>query len=91
MNSSMLIEIMGYFGSILVVVSMLMTSVIKLRVVNTIGAGIFAVYALIICSYPTALMNTCLVIINIYNLVKLLKNEKQNTMTSGSADESSWI
>lgn len=88
MNNSILIEIIGYTGSILVVVSMLMTSVIKLRVVNTIGAGIFAVYALIICSYPTALMNTCLVIINIYNLVKLLKNERQYTMISGKADES---
>lgn len=87
MDRSMLIEMIGYLGSVLVVVSMLMTSVIKLRVVNTIGAGIFAVYALIICSYPTALMNGCLVIINIYNLVKLLKDERQYTMISGRGDE----
>ena len=57
MNVSTIIEMVGYLGSVLVVVSMLMSSVIKLRVINTVGSGIFAVYALIIHSYPTALMN----------------------------------
>ena len=37
----MMIELVGYLGSALVVVSMLMTSVVKLRVVNTIGSAIF--------------------------------------------------
>ena len=66
-----MIELIGYLGSALVVVSMLMSSVVKLRVINTIGSGIFAAYALMIHSYPTALMNICLVGINIYNLLKL--------------------
>lgn len=79
MEMSMIIEMVGYLGSILVVVSMLMSSVIKLRVINTIGSGVFAAYALIIHSYPTALMNFCLVAINVYNLVKLSKRIR--TMT----------
>lgn len=41
-----MVEMIGYLGSILVVVSMLMSSVVKLRVINTIGDGIFAAYAL---------------------------------------------
>ena len=45
-----MIEMLGYLGSALVVASMLMSSVVKLRVINTIGSGIFAVYALIIHS-----------------------------------------
>ena len=65
-----MIELIGYLGSALVVLSMLMSSVVKLRVINTIGSGIFAAYALMIHSYPTALMNACLVGINIYNLLK---------------------
>ncbi len=76
MGSAMIIEMVGYLGSILVVVSMLMSSVIKLRVINMAGSGIFAVYALIIHSYPTALMNFCLVAINIYNLAKLSKKDQ---------------
>ena len=76
MNVSTIIEMVGYLGSVLVVVSMLMSSVIKWGVVNTVGSGIFAVYALIIHSYPTALMNFCLVTINVYNLIKLSKADQ---------------
>lgn len=71
MNTKVLIEAFGYLGSALVVVSMLMTSVRRLRIINMIGSIIFAIYALIIRSYPTALMNFFLVGINIYHLIKL--------------------
>ena len=71
MNTKIIIEAVGYCGSLLVLVSFLMTSVVKLRVVNTIGSAIFAIYALIIHSYPTAIMNICLVAINLHNLRRL--------------------
>lgn len=71
-----MVEMIGYLGSILVVVSMLMSSVVRLRVINTIGSGIFAAYALMIRSYPTALMNACLVGINVYNLLRLRQGDR---------------
>lgn len=77
MDTAMIVELVGYFASLLVLVSFLMTSVIKLRIVDSIGALIFAVYAVIIRSYPTALMNLCLVGINMYYLYKLLKSPKR--------------
>lgn len=83
----MIIELIGYFGSLLVVVSMLMTSVIKLRIINTVGSLIFTCYALIIKSYPTAVMNFSLVIINVYNLYRLLKVQKDYSVVPVSADE----
>lgn len=86
MNSSMIIEGIGYLGSILVVVSMLMTSVKKLRIVNTTGSLIFTVYALIIHSYPTAFMNLCLIIINIYQLAKLGRKEQSFSLIKGRSD-----
>lgn len=76
MDTHMIVEMVGYFSSLLVLVSFLMPSVIKLRIVNSIGSLIFAVYATIIQSYPTALMNLCLVGINMYYLHKLLKSPK---------------
>ncbi len=76
MNTKVLIELIGYLGSALVVVSMLMASVVKLRVVNTIGSVIFMCYALVIGSYPTAVMNFFLIAINIWHLVHLLRNQK---------------
>jgi hypothetical protein len=78
MNSKVLIEAIGYTGSALVLISFLMVSVVKLRIVNTIGSIIFTIYAFIIHSYPTAIMNLCLVLINIYYLVKM-SNTSQNT------------
>ena len=77
MDPKVLLELYGYLGSCLVVVSMLMASVVKLRVINTVGSIISGSYALIIGSFPLALMNICLIIINVYNLYKLLKTKQQ--------------
>ena len=81
------IEIIGYVGSALVLISLLMASVVKLRVVNAVGSLIFAVYALIIRSYPTALMNVCLVLINLYYLWKLRNKEPNYRMLRLQPDE----
>ena len=72
------LEIFGYIGSALVVVSLLMASVVKLRIINTIGSVISGTYALIIGSFPLALMNISLIIINVYYLIKLLKNKDKH-------------
>ena len=77
MNTEFLIEAVGYLGSLLVLVSMLMTSVVKLRIINMIGSIIFTIYALIIKSYPTAFMNFCLVLINLRFLWKLKRMGKE--------------
>ena len=68
------IELIGYLGSILVLMSMLMSSVIKLRIINTVGSIIFTFYAFAIQTYPTAILNVILVGVNIYNIIKLLKS-----------------
>ena len=83
----MLIELVGYISSILVLIAFLMSSVVKLRIVNSIGSFMFAVYALLIQSYPTALMNLCLVGINIYYLVRLKKPDRQFDLIKGNTDE----
>lgn len=80
MDTGFWIELYGYLGSTLVVVSMLMASVVRLRVINTIGSIVSGTYALIIGSFPLALMNFCLITINLYNLFKLLKTKQQFEM-----------
>lgn len=82
----MLIEIFGYIGSAIVVISMLMTSIVKLRVFSTIGSIVSGIYAVICHAIPLALMNACLIIINIVGLVKLLKTEKSYSLVVGKAD-----
>lgn len=84
----MILEIVGYIGSALVVISMLMTSVVKLRIVNMIGSVVSGTYAFIIGSFPLALMNVCLIIINIFNLIKLLKTKQKYDFFESNLDDS---
>lgn len=88
MDGKMLLEMVGYLGSGLVIVSMLMTSVVRLRVINCIGSGIFTVYALLIHSYPTALMNLFLVGINVFYLIRMRSQTRTyDFLKLGSIDE----
>lgn len=74
-------EALGYAGSALVLISFLMTSVVKLRIVNMAGSIISCTYALIIGSYPLALMNFALVLINLHFLLKARQtSEKHYTL-----------
>lgn len=83
----MLIEIFGYIGSALVVVSMLMSSVVKLRIINTVGSIVSGIYAVICGAFPLALMNACLIIINVYNLFKLLKTKQEYALVDSESED----
>lgn len=87
MSKQFLIEAFGYLGSLLVLVSMLMTSVVKLRIINTIGSVIFTIYAFIIKSYPTAFMNLCLVIINLHFLWKMSRTDKEYEIVKSDGND----
>ena len=87
MDQKLILEIVGYIGSVFVVVSMLMTSVVKLRLINMIGSTISIIYAFIVKAYPLALMNFCLVVINSINLYKLLNNKREYNVISLSFED----
>ena len=87
MDTRFILELIGYTGSLLVIVSMLMTSVVKLRIINTVGSVIFCGYALAIHSYPTAAMQICLIIINMINLYKLNNTKKEYAAVCVNAND----
>lgn len=70
------IEIMGYLASILIAVSLTMSSIVKLRVINLAGALLFGIYGLLIDSMPVALVNFFISFTNIYYLWKMNKENK---------------
>lgn len=84
---NVMLEVFGYIGSALVVISMLMSSIVKLRVINTVGSVISGIYALICGAIPLALMNICLITINIYGLVKIFKIKQVYDLVVGEADD----
>ncbi len=74
------IEWIGYCASILIEISLTMTSIVPLRIINSIGCSLFVVYGIYVGVYPVAISNGVIIIINIYNLYKLYKI-KQNKKT----------
>ena len=72
MEQMLLYEILGYAASVLIAVSLMMGSIIKLRVINMAGAAAFCVYGILIGSIPVALMNGFVVAINVFYLTKML-------------------
>lgn len=88
MTTQTILELVGYFASLLVLISLLMVSALKLRIINGIGSFIFAIYALLIRSYPTAVMNFCLVLIDIYFLATLLRPKQLFSYKKAGAKES---
>lgn len=69
------IEWLGYLASILIVVSLTMTDIIQLRIINTLGCICFVIYGLTVKAYPVALSNFIIILINFYNLYKLKSNK----------------
>ena len=67
------LEIFGYLGMALVMVSMMMTNTLKLRLFNLAGALVCMVYGALTQTWPTALLNLGLTVIQIIQLIRLKK------------------
>ncbi|MBW8172719.1 hypothetical protein K0651_06625 [Ornithinimicrobium sp. Arc0846-15] len=66
------IEIVGWFGSLVLVISLLQTRVLRLRMINLVGSLILLAYNAAIMVWPMVGLNTVLALINIYFLYKML-------------------
>ncbi len=75
MSQQTIFEIIGYVGSALVLTSFLMSSVVKLRIINSLGCFVSVIYGLMIHAYPTLVMNGALLVINLYFLWKMSKSK----------------
>jgi len=69
-------EIIGYIASALVAISLMMSSILKLRVINLIGAACFTVYGLLIGAYPVAVVNFIIVLIDLYYLYEIFATKE---------------
>ncbi len=71
MEPSFLYELVGYAGSILVAISLTMKSLVRLRVINLVGAMVFTVYGFLIGAFPVVFLNTIILAINVFYLVQM--------------------
>jgi Flp pilus assembly protein protease CpaA len=64
------IEIFGYLSMVVVLISMIMGDIKKLRIVNSIACSMFVVYGFLLHAYPIVIMNVLVIAINLYKLSK---------------------
>jgi len=69
-------EIIGYVASVLVAISLTMRSLLRLRLLNLLGAIFFTLYGLIIGAYPVAAVNGFIVIVDLYYLAQMLRTRE---------------
>lgn len=69
-------ELIGYLASFLIVLSLTMSALIKLRITGLIGASFFAAYGILIGSIPVMVMNICIIIIHSYYLLVMYRRKE---------------
>ena len=75
MNAQLWFEMVGYVGSVLVAISLMMKSLWRLRVINLVGASFFTIYGLLIGAVPVAGLNALIVGIDIYYLWQMWRQK----------------
>ena len=73
MERHLFLELFGYSASALIAVSLMMSSIKRLRIINLVGASCFATYGLLIHAYPVAVLNSMIVCVNIFHLRRMLR------------------
>lgn len=69
-------ELIGYTASAVVLISLVMSSIIRLRWINLAGSVIFMIYGILIAAIPVVFMNLITVFINLYYLIKIYNRKE---------------
>lgn len=70
------LEWLGYLASLVVLISLVMSSIIKLRWINLAGSALFSIYGFLIGALPVGFMNLGIAMINIYYLIKIYSSKE---------------
>lgn len=74
--SDSIIEYIGYVAMAFIGISFLMKDIRKLRLLNLIGAGLFIFYGILLKQPPIYLLNSFILLVNLYYLFQKKEIEK---------------
>lgn len=86
MDEELMLELFGYLGTALVLVSFFMRDIKWLRIINMSGGLISLIYAICVNTMPVVVLNGSLILINGVQLVRLLIEERKNAETVNNDD-----
>jgi hypothetical protein len=67
------VDALGWFGSALLVFSLLQARILRLRVLNTVACVILVVFNAVLGVWPMVAMNVVLAVINVWFIAKMLR------------------
>ncbi len=85
------IEMIGYVGSVLVAVSLMMSSLVKLRWINLAGALTFAIYGGLVGAYPVLAVNGFICIVNVVYLWRMSRRRDFFTLLPIRRSDNSFL
>ena len=86
MDPKVALELFGYLGTALVLLSFLLTDIKWLRAVNMAGGLVSLIYALCVNTMPVVVLNAALIIINGFQLARIIINEKKGQKDNSGKD-----
>lgn len=76
-------ELVGYTASFIVLVSLLMPSLWRLRILNLVGALTFVGYGILIGAAPVAVVNFLIAVIDVYYLLRMRREAAADPTRTG--------
>lgn len=70
------IEVFGWVGSGLLIVSLLQGRMLTLRVINSIASAMLVLYNVLVETWPMVAMNAAVILINAWHIRKILRERK---------------
>ena len=70
------VEVFGWIGSALLVVSLLQGRMLSLRIINSVASAMLVVYNILVETWPMVGMNAAVILINAWHIRKILRERK---------------
>jgi len=92
MDPKIALEVFGYFGTALVIVSFFMKDIKWLRGINMAGGLVSLIYAICVNTMPVVVLNSVLITINAYQLMREIIEQRKkaqavNNDSAGAYDK----
>lgn len=71
-----ILEWIGYLASVIVALSLAMSSIVKFRWINLIGASTFSIYGFLIGALPVGFLNALIALIDVYFLYTIYSRKE---------------
>jgi membrane protein implicated in regulation of membrane protease activity len=70
------IEIFGWVGSALLIVSLLQGKMLTLRVINSVASAMLVLYNVLVETWPMVAMNAAVIVINAWHIWRILRERR---------------